>query len=278
MRKLLAILTLCCCLPLPAQVINMGDRFQDKETGVTYTVRDVRMDKYVSMTDQSEDNLLSLSKVDGREGEYTLEPSRQADDPPIAGAEFGWPVKYSPEKGTLEFYTPQGRLLYTLEAVKVAEREDYRFNVSFGKDSEGYIGVIHVEGYTTQGDSPAFAFEHELVERLAEMPGPEEAANYVDDKTDINFDGIPDLQIYIGLNAVGRVSEYFAGFVWDDEDKCFAMVPGYDEIRNPVVHPDTKTITSTARTDAVEITTWTMAWIGGHLEIIDETTSTFGDE
>ena len=278
MRKLLAILTLCCCLPLPAQVINMGDRFQDKETGVTYTVRDVRMDKYVYMTDQSEDNLLSLSRVDGREGEYALEPSRQADDPPIAGAEFGWPVKYSPEKGTLEFYTPQGRLLYTLEVVKVAEREDYRFNVSFGKDSEGYIGVIYVDGYTTTGDSPAFAFEHELVERLAEMPSPEEAANYVDDKTDINFDGIPDLQIYIGLNAVGRVSEYFAGFVWDDEDKCFAMVPGYDAISNPIVHPDTKTITSTARTDAVEITTWTMAWVGGHLEIIDETTSTFGDE
>ena len=142
----MAILTLCCCLQLPAQVINMGDRFQDKETGVTYTVRDVRMDKYVYITDQSEDNLLSLSRVDGREGEYALEPSRQADDPPIAGAEFGWPVKYSPEKGALEFYTPQGRLLYTLEVVKVAEREDYRFNVSFGKDSEGYIGVIHVDG------------------------------------------------------------------------------------------------------------------------------------
>lgn len=278
MKKLLAILTLCSFLQLPAQNINVGARFLDKETGMTYTVREVRMEKYVFMTDESEDNLLSLSKVDGREGEYTLEPSRQADDPPVAGAEFGWPVKYCPGKGTLEFYTPQGKLLYTLEAVKAAGREDYRFSVSFGKDSEGYIGVIYVEGYTAPGDRPAFAFEHELIERLAEEPSPEEAAGYVDDKTDINFDGIPDLQIYIGLNAVGRVSEYYAGYVWDNEDKCFAMVPGYDEISNPIVHPDTKTITSTARTDAVEITTWTMAWEGGHLEIIDETTTTFGDE
>ena len=278
MRKLLAILTLCCCLQLPAQNINVGDRFQDRETGVTYTVREVRMDKYVYMTDDTGDNLLSLSKVDGREGEYTLEPSRQADDPPIVGAEFGWPVKYSPEKGTLEFYTPQGRLLYTLEAVKAAGREDYRFNVSFGTDSEGYIGVIYVKGYTPLSDSPVIEYEHELLERLAEMPSANEAAGYVDDKTDINFDGIPDLQIYIGLNAVGRVSEYYAGYVWDDEDKCFAMVPGYDEISNPIVHSDTKTITSTVRTDAVEITTWTMAWEGGHLEIIDETTTTFGDE
>ena len=282
MRKLLAILALCCCLQLLAQDIKEGDRFIDKETGVTYTVRDVRMGKYVYMTDENEDNLLSLTKVDGTEGEYTLEPSRQADDPPIAGAEFGWPVRYAPDNGTLKFYTPQGRLLRTLQAVQerqiIIEREDYRFKVSFGNDSEGYIGRIIVKGYAPQAENPIVEYEHELVERLAELPSAEEAANWVDDQTDINFDGIPDLMFFIGRNCVGRVSEYYAGYVWDDEDKCFAMVPGFDEISNPVVHADSKTITSTARTDAVEITTWTLAWEGGHLEIIDETTNTFGDE
>ena len=158
------------------------------------------------------------------------------------------------------------------------ERENYRFEVSFGPDSEGYIGRIFVKAYTPQSDEPAMEFERDLVERLAEAPSPEEAARWVNDTTDINFDGIPDLMVYIGLNAVGRVSEYYDGFVWDDEEKCFAMVLDFDLISNPVIHPDTKTITSTARTDAVEITTWTYAWIDGHLEIIDETTSTFGDE
>ncbi len=278
----MAILALCCSLQLLAQDIKEGDWFIDNETGVTYTVRDVRMGKYVYMTDDSEDNLLSLTKVDGTEGEYTLEPSRQADDPPIAGAEFGWPVRYAPDNGTLNFYTPQGRLLHTLQAVQeqqiIIEREDYRFNVSFGNDSEGYIGRIIVKGYAPQAENPIVEYEHELVERLAELPSAEEAANWVDDQTDINFDGIPDLMFFIGRNCVGRVSEYYAGYVWDDEDKCFAMVPGFDEISNPVVHADSKTITSTARTDAVEITTWTLAWEGGHLEIIDETTNTFGDE
>ena len=278
MRKFLTILTLCCCLQLPAQNINMGDRFRDIETGVTYTVRDVRMDKYVYMTDDTEDNLMSLTKVDGREGEYVLEPSRQADDPPIAGSEFGWPVKYNLEEGSLEFYTPQGELIYTLLTVKNAEREDYRFDVSFGTDSEGYIGRIFVKGYTTQDEVPRMEYERDLIERLAEAPSADEAASWVDDKTDINFDGIPDLMVFIGRNCVGRVSEYYAGFVWDDEDKCFSMVLDFDLISNPVVHPDSKTITSTARTDAVEITTWTYAWVDGHLEIIDETTSTFGDE
>ena len=278
MRKLLAILTLCCCLQLNAQDIKVGDRFLDIETDVTYIVREVRMEKYVFMTDDVEDNLLSLAKVDGKAGEYILEPSRQADDPPIAGAEFGWPVKYAPDKGTLEFYTPQGNLLYTLVAVKVAEREDYRFDVSFGTDSEGYIGRIFVKGYTSQSDEPAMEFERDLVERLAEAPSAEEAARWMDERTDINFDGIPDLMVFIGRNCVGRVSEYYEGFVWNDEDKCFNMVLDFDLISNPVVHPDTKTITSSARTDAVEITTWTYAWVDGYLEIIDETTSTFGDE
>ena len=278
MRKFLTILTMCCCLQLPAQNINQGDRFRDIETGVTYTVRDVRIDKYVYMTDDTEDNLMSLTKVDGREGEYVLEPSRQADDPPIAGAEFGWPVRYAPDEGTLEFYTPQGKLLYTLLTVKAAEREDYRFEVSFGTDSEGYIGRIFVKGYTTQDEEPQMEYERDLVERLAEAPSVDEAARWVDERTDINFDGIPDLLVFIGRNCVGRVSEYYAGFVWNDEEKCFNMVLDFDLISNPVVHPDTKTITSTARTDAVEITTWTYAWVDGHLEIIDETTSTFGDE
>ena len=137
------------------------------------------------------------------------------------------------------------------------EREDYRFEVSFGPDSEGYIGRIFVKAYTPQSDEPAMEFERDLVERLAEAP---------------------DLMVYIGLNAVGRVSEYYEGFVWDDEEKCFAMVLDFDLISNPVIHPDTKTITSTARTDAVEITTWTYAWVDRYLEVIDETTSTFGDE
>ena len=157
-------------------------------------------------------------------------------------------------------------------------RENYRFEVSFGPDSEGYIGRIFVKAYTPQSDEPAMEFERDLVERLAEAPSPEEAARWVNDTTDINFDGIPDLMVYIGLNAVGRVSEYYDGFVWDDEEKCFAMVLDFDLISNPVIHPDTKTITSTARTDAVEITTWTYAWVDGYLEVIDETTSTFGDE
>ena len=162
--------------------------------------------------------------------------------------------------------------------VTCTERENYRFDVSFGTDSEGYIGRISVKGYTSQDEEPEMEFEGDLVERLDKAPSADEAARWVDDKTDINFDGIPDLMVFIGRNCVGRVSEYYVAFVWNDEEKRFSLVLDFDRISTPVIHPDTKTITSTARTDAVEITTWTYAWVDGYLEIIDETTSTFGDE
>ena len=170
-------------------------------------------------------------------------------------------------------------LLYAQDIkVNTFEREDYRFEVSFGTDSEGNIGRVIVKGYTPQSDSPVIEYEHELVMRLDNLPDADEAATYVDDKTDINFDGIPDLMFFIGRNVVGRVSEYYAGYIWDDEYKCFALIPGFDDLSNPVVHPDTQTITSSARTDAIEITTWTYVLDGGHLELIDETTDTFGHE
>lgn len=278
----MTILALCCCLQLYSQSISVGDRFLDRETGVTYTVREVRMEKFVFMTDGSMDNMLSLTKVDGREGEYTLEPSVQADDPPIAGAEFGWPVKYCPEKCTLEFYTPQGRLLYSMQGIPeggvTPEREDFRFEGFFATGDMDYIEMIFVKGYTPFDESPCVEYVHNLVERLDVAPPPDEAEIWVNDKTDINFDGFPDLLIFLGRNCVGRIAEYYAAYVWDEENKCFALVPGFDEICNPVFHPDSKTVTSTVRTDAVEITTWTLAWEGGHLEIIDETTNTFGDE
>ena len=167
----------------------------------------------------------------------------------------------------------------TLQETKpVPQRGDYRFEASFLIDNEGYPGTIVVKGFTPQCDSPYMEVEHELVERLAGTPGADVAAIWVDDEIDINFDGFPDLLIFIGRNSVGRIEDYYAAYVWDEENKCLALVPGFDEIPNPEFHADSKTITSTTRTDAAEKTTWTYVWDGWQLEIIDEKISNLFDD
>ena len=280
----MTILLLCLSVEVQALTISVGDRFLDRETDVMYTVREVRMDKYVYMTDHDENNMISLTKVDGKDGEYILEPSRKADEPTIPGAEFGWPVKYyfDGSKAILGFYTPQGKLLYSMQGIPegeiTSEREDYSFEVSFITGDLGYIDQVIVKGYTPFDESPCLEYVHRLVDRLENAPSPEDAAIWVDDKTDINFDGIPDLLIFLGRNCVGRIEEFYAAYVWDEEYKSFALVPDFDEIGNPVFHPDSKTITSTVRTNAAEKTTRTYVWDGWQLEIIDEKISNLFDD
>ncbi len=96
MKNLFSIITMMLfAVCVHAQTIRKGDKFFDGAT--LYTVQDVRMNKYVYMTG-SDDSELSLEKVDGKAGMYTLQPSRQADDAPF-GAQFGWRVQYIRQDG-----------------------------------------------------------------------------------------------------------------------------------------------------------------------------------
>lgn len=169
--------------------------------------------------------------------------------------------------------------LFAANAASTPGRQDYRFDVSFGNDNEGYIGKIIVMGYIPGEDGPVLECEHELIQTLDEAPDAVEAKGWVNDTTDLNFDGIPDLQIFLGYYVRGRVSSYYAGYLWDEQNKCFCEISGYDELSNPEIHPESKTITSYDRTGLNELTTWTLAWTDGQLEIINtETSNFFGDE
>ena len=79
------ILWACALCGMQAQTIKKGDKFFDGMS--LYTVQEVRMGKIVYMTSNNGDEL-TLEKVDGKVGEYTLQPSRQADEPPF-GSKWG---------------------------------------------------------------------------------------------------------------------------------------------------------------------------------------------
>ena len=72
------------------------------------------------------------------------------------------------------------------------QRQQYRFEHQFIKVDDKNCDSIVVKGY--QDGKVAFECRHELVDYVSV----ENAADmeWINDTTDINFDGIPDLQVY----------------------------------------------------------------------------------
>lgn len=111
----------CGILSTQAQTIQKGDKFFDGFS--LYTVQEVRMGTIVYMT-TSQDNELTLEKVAGKNGEYKLIPSRQAEDCPIRFAEFGWRVQYVRQNGMnfLAVRKPKGDTMWIM--VLTPDNED----------------------------------------------------------------------------------------------------------------------------------------------------------
>ena len=101
MRKLTFIIAMAAlAIPTGAQTIQKGNKFFNGET--LYTVQEIRMGTIVYMTGENSagDYLeLTLEKVPEKAGEYTLQPSAQADDSPFPGAGFGDKVQYIRRQG-----------------------------------------------------------------------------------------------------------------------------------------------------------------------------------
>jgi len=155
------------------------------------------------------------------------------------------------------------------------ERQQYRFETSFIKaDNEEYDSIV-VKGYK---DSK-FVFEchHELIDYVS--PETAEGMGWINDTTDINFDGIPDLQVFRGYYTRGQVAELYAGYVWTPQQK-FEEVEQWKELFNPEVHPEDKTVTADYRSDANERTYDTYKWTDNNkLELIKTRKGTFfGDD
>lgn len=102
-----------------AQTIQKGNKFFDGE--ILFTVQEVRMGTIVYMVGEDaygNTYEMTLKKNGSKPGEYTLQPSSQADDPPKFGIEFGWRVQYVRENGMnfLALRKPNGdaRWIYVL--------------------------------------------------------------------------------------------------------------------------------------------------------------------
>jgi hypothetical protein len=85
---------------------------------------------------------------------------------------------------------------------------------------------------------------------------------------DINFDGIPDLQICLGpFNAFGNFT--YDGLVWDQDAHKFVRVENYSEIFDPQLSLFDNRIIGLFRLDS-DLTISVYEWHDGKLVLIEE--------
>lgn len=146
-------------------------------------------------------------------------------------------------------------------------REAFRFLAWPGRtDGDDTCTGIVVYGYAGQEDAPALTCEFDLVEPVSVDEALE--TDWVDDRRDINFDGVPDLEIYLGNDPV-TYADHSAAYVWNPGG-YFEAVEGYAELENPFPDPDTRTVSSTFYSGDREMTTRTYVWQGSRLVLMRE--------
>lgn len=146
-------------------------------------------------------------------------------------------------------------------------RKDCYFDYELVKaDGDDFESIV-VKGYKGDDESPFFECRHELVAPVSDLSATD--VQWVKDSEDINFDGIPDLQVFLWYYTRGQVAEQYAAYVWTRQDQ-FVEVKQWAELCNPKIHPENKTVTENYRSDINERTVNTYKWTDDNqLELIN---------
>ena len=146
------------------------------------------------------------------------------------------------------------------------DTSEYRFEYQLVKGDDGDYHSIIVKGYEGDGNC-TFECSHDLVASVSE----ESAADtrWITDTEDINFDGQPDLQIFLWHTVVGQVIKSYAAYTITPQHQI-EEVKQWTDLCNPEIHPDSKTVTANYRSDSNERTFETYQWNDDNtLELID---------
>ena len=150
--------------------------------------------------------------------------------------------------------------------IGVEHRKQYRFEYQLVKDDDGRFGSIIVRGHKADDNSRVFQCKHELADPQNDDSGSD--TDWINDTEDINFDGIPDLQIFLMCYTRGQVARKFAAYVWTSRGQ-FEEVEQWTDLCNPEIHPENQTITEHYRSDINERTYNTYKWNGDTLKLIN---------
>ena len=150
------------------------------------------------------------------------------------------------------------------------KREAWSFKYHFDKERDEWLTDIHVDIYAGEKKSP-LSFEEPLCGAFDVKR--ETDRSWVTEE-DINFDGIPDLMVFLGLSI--HAQNLHKAFVWNPVTRQFYPVEAFDEIQEPDIDKKAKTITSYVRdVDGLYIETY--KWKNGVLKQVSSKKETFSD-
>lgn len=128
-------------------------------------------------------------------------------------------------------------------------------------DSE-WMNSIRVT-FEVDGMEHPLSFEEPLVNSVSSDM--EETLDWVIEK-DINFDGVPDLMVYLGVT--NNAQAVYKAFVWNPVTRQFYDVVAFQNIEEPTFDTENKTITSVAR-DGMTLYIDTYKWKNGKLTLVE---------
>ncbi|MBQ3636611.1 MAG: hypothetical protein II951_13500 [Bacteroidales bacterium] len=99
-------------------------------------------------------------------------------------------------------------------------------------------------------------------------------------ETDINFDGVNDVLIYLGTLGTPRGLSFQAAYVWNpsgDNNHKFLLVPEYAELPDAQIDAEKKRVYSVYH-EYTEVTTSFYAWDGNHLKEMPDEAESFSLE
>lgn len=274
MKRILPVLLTIAALfqlhPVLAQTIRKGDKFADEFR--TWTVQEIRMGTIVYMT-TGQGNELTLKKFEAEEGVYTLAPSRQADDSPFAGANFGDTVMFMREDGNMILAVVDAKYNVIAALRPVVERSAFRFETSLVplQERSGEYERIEVRGSAGSSLAPEFETELQLAQTIDEAYL-KRVTKWVDDQIDLNFDGIPDLMVYLGLLPTRGVPSLEFGYVWNPDKYSFEPI-STGGLLEPDVDPVAKTITCSFFNGPDIMENETYVWKDGKLTLAGRVSS-----
>lgn len=129
------------------------------------------------------------------------------------------------------------------------------------KNSEGDVEAVKVGVYAGKKQLNEYTYELEpaIPKEMSKLIG-------VVTETDLNFDGIPDADIYLGYLGGYANNTHHEALLWNAKNHCFEQAENYGEIGEPMVDEEGQYITTVLSAGPDHRETSYYRWHGKRLE------------